>query len=194
MGHVLAAHHDGLAGLHALTSGAGHRAGGDRPGAKQSRQDSDGCGAAQLVAQASQVSARDMAGLVSEDAYDLVRRSRLKKDTGIDEDAATVDDESVELRRVDHHDPDVRIAEPRSAKDRCGIIAEQPLDLGVTDETDALLGGGIVHLREGSRQADGGRKPEPADNPSRSRQTCPNESLPEGGSHDRLAPVIAKLG
>ena len=85
--------HAGLAGIAA----AGARGGDHGAGAEDHRDDRlRSWPARNLLAQARQVPAGDVAGLVREHADHLVRRVRLHQRAGIDEDAPAVGDERVE--------------------------------------------------------------------------------------------------
>ncbi len=93
-----------------------------------------------LLAQARQMAAGDVAGLVREHADDLVRRLRVHQRAGIDEDAAAVGDEGVEGAVVDDDDLDVLLGEPGGLQNRLRVFAQQLLDLGVADDRRALRG------------------------------------------------------
>ena len=107
------------------------------------------------------MTAGEVAGLVREHADDLVRRLRLQDRAGIDEDAAAVSDEGVEADIVDDHHLDVLLLEACGAQDRAGVVAQQLLGLGVTDQRDAALRHGR-HRRSRSRQG-GGEREDPGD-------------------------------
>ena len=91
----------------------------------------------ELLAQARQMAAGDVAGFVREHADDLVRRLRVHQRAGIDEDAPAVRHEGVERAVVDDDDLDVLLREAGGAQDRLGVVAQQLLDLGVADDRRA---------------------------------------------------------
>ena len=91
----------------------------------------------QFLAQARQMAAGNVAGLVGEHADHLVRRLRLHQRAGIDEDAPAVGDEGVEGAAVDDHDLDVLLRQPGRLQERLGVVAQQLLDLRVPHDRGA---------------------------------------------------------
>ena len=83
------------------------------------------------------VAAGDMAGLVRDDADDLVGRLGLQQRAGVDEHAAA-GDEGVEARIVDQNDVDAGFRQARGLEDRPRIVAHQRLDLGIAHDRHIL--------------------------------------------------------
>ncbi len=112
------------------------------------------------LAQAGEMAAGDMAGLVGHDADELVGAAAVENGAGIDEDAAAIGDEGVEGAAVDDDDVGLAAADIGDAEQRPGIVAQQILDLGVADDRQAAR-----HLRARRRnrqQAGQGRDGQPA--------------------------------
>ena len=89
------------------------------------------------LAKADEVAAGEVAGLVGDDADEFARRLALHDDAGVDEDVAAVGDEGVEGAVVDDLDLDAGLLEAGGPEDRAGVVADQRLGLGITDERDA---------------------------------------------------------
>jgi hypothetical protein len=86
------------------------------------------------------MAAGKVAGFVREHADDFVRRAGVEQCAGIDEDMAAVHDEGVEGAVVEDDDADVLFGEARRLQYRRGVVAQQLLDLGVTDDWRAAPG------------------------------------------------------
>ena len=125
---------------------AGSRARRDAGHAEEAQRRADRLRARDLVAQILQMAARQMAGLVRDDADHLVRRFRLHERAGEHHHAASARHEGVELAVLDEHDLGVAGADAGGAEDRLGIAPEQRLDLRVADDDVAAL------LRVGGRR------------------------------------------
>ena len=91
----------------------------------------------ELLAQALEMAAREMSGLVRKYADDLVRRLGIEQRAGIDEDVAAVHDKGVERAIAEHDDPDVLLGQSRGTQNRLCIVAQQLFDLGVADNRHA---------------------------------------------------------
>ncbi len=107
--------------------------------AEQRCDDRHGLGARELIAQTVLVAAGDVAGLMGDDADDLVGGVGLQQRAGVDEHAAA-GDEGVEAWIVDEDDVDARFREPGSLEDRPRIVAHQGLDFRVAHDRHVALG------------------------------------------------------
>ena len=172
--HVLAAHHDTLAGATELPSGvaAGHRAADHHADAEQQEQQLLALRRLEISAQRRRVRAGDVAGLMRDDADDLVRRVRLHQRFGVHEDVAAVHHERIERVALDDAHVDVLRFQAGGPEDRPRIVLQQFLDLGVADQADRL-GAGRQHRGYGNG---GGAKHRHGSGPQ------PSQEAP-GGTH-----------
>ena len=88
----------------------------------------------ELLLRARQVAARDVAGLVRDDADQLVGRLGLGQQSGVDEDLHAAGDEGVDALVVDDVDLHRGGIEAGSGEDRIGIGAQGRLDLRIADQ------------------------------------------------------------
>ena len=84
------------------------------------------------------MTAGDMAAFMRHDTDQLVRPFRSHDQAGIDEDALAAGNEGVERIVLDEHDLDAIGVEAGCSPDRYRERANRGLDLGVTDEIEAL--------------------------------------------------------
>ena len=113
-------------------SGAG--AGDRRANAGQQRDDRCRLRGGKLFAQSLQVTASKVSGLVGKDANDFVRGLGVEQRAGIDEDMPAIHHEGVERAVAKDHDPHILLCKSRRPQDRLRIVAQQLLDLGVTND------------------------------------------------------------
>ena len=120
--------------------------------AEQQRDDRGGLRIGELLAQAREMPARHVAGLVRQHADDLVRRLGIVERADVDEDAPAVHHERVERALVDQHDLHVLLRRGRRRlQDRRGVVAHQLLDLGVADDRQAAGGRSAARMPAGRR-------------------------------------------
>ena len=89
-----------------------------------------------LLAQAGEMAAGDMAGFVGEHADDLVRRLGVHERADIDEDLLPVGHEGVEGAVVDEDDLGRLGVDAGGAEDRRRIVAQELLGLGVAHDRE----------------------------------------------------------
>ena len=133
-------------------AGAGARAGHRRADAGQQGNDRGGLRPRKLLAQAHEMTAGKVAGLVRQHADHLVRRLGVEQRAGVDEDVAPVHDEGVEGAVVEHDHLDVLLGDAGGAQDRRRVVAQQVLDLGVADDRQAAA----LRVHRGRSRADAG--------------------------------------
>jgi hypothetical protein len=80
------------------------------------------------------VSAGDVAGLVRQDANNLVGVLRFEDEARVDEDVLPAGDKGVNRWIVDNIDVDVSGIEARRLEQRIGVDAQRVLDLRVADQ------------------------------------------------------------
>jgi hypothetical protein len=97
------------------------------------------------------VSARDVAGLVSQNADQLVRRLAFDNSPEIDEDAAAVRHESVEREVADQRDFHRGRIDIGGAQKRGRVIAHQLFDFSVANGREAILALGISRRGKAGR-------------------------------------------
>ena len=108
----------------------------------------------ELLAQALEMAAREMSGLVRKYADDLVRGLGVEQRAGIDEDVAAVHDKGVERTVAENDDPDILLGQSRRTQNRLCIVAQQLFDLGVADNRHAARRAVLrAHRRDGRSAA-----------------------------------------
>ncbi len=152
LGDLLAADRDTHAARTRFTHpGAGAADGGSA--AQDHRGGRHNLGVLQLLAQAHQMPAGDVAALVREDADDLVGSFGVDERAGVHEDVLAVGHESIERARADQHDLDRASAQAGCLGDRLQIVAHELFDLGIADKRRALVLGGGRQRQGGDAQA-----------------------------------------
>ena len=91
-----------------------------------------------LFVHSGQMAAGDMAAFMGHDPDQLIRPFGPHDEAGVDEDALAAGDEGVERTILDEHDLDTIGVETCSLPDRDCKGADRALDLGVTNEIEAL--------------------------------------------------------
>ena len=116
-----------------------HRAGTDQHG-----DDHLGLCPCQLLMHLGEMAAGEMAGFMRQHPDDLVRCLGLHQGAVVHENAVAVGDEGVEGAVIDDHNLDVLLLKARGAQDRPGVVAQQLLALGITEDLRpvSLLGEG----------------------------------------------------
>ena len=131
------------------------------------------CAVLRSVRRRGRMRAGDMAGLMRDDADDLVRRVRLHERFGVHEDVAAIHHERIEQVALDDAHVDVLRFQAGGPEDRPRIVLQQFLDLGVADQADRL-GAGRQHRGYGNG---GGAKHGHRSGPQ------PSQEAPGGNHH-----------
>ncbi len=128
--HFRPAHHDAHTGL-AL---AGR---GDGDGAQHHRQDLRDACTAQLVLQARQMAAGDMAGFVRDHPHDLVGVVGAHQQPGIQEQVLPAGDEGVDIVAIDDEDADIVRLQPCRREQWRRIVADGIFDFRIANQAHA---------------------------------------------------------
>ena len=123
--------------------------------AKQHRDDHLRLRLSQLLAQAGEMAAGQVAGFVRQHSDDLVWRFRLHQRAVIDENAAAIGDKRVEHGLIDDRNLDILLLEAGGPKNRSRVVAQELFGLGVAQDRELFLLGEGGH--RGGNKGDRGR-------------------------------------